>query len=314
MSASLARSASGALDVERAAALIRECKEIEPLVDLRDQARAIELYTRRRRAGLDAQIDASEIAIRAERRLGEIVRELPKSKGGRTPETGSRVEPVPKLADLGISKKESHRWQKLAEVPEEVFTAHVQHVRAVGEKLTTKGSIAATSAGAEYDSDEWYTPSKYVEAARQVMGGIDLDPASCEVANQTVGAKTFYTKAQDGLSPDLPWRGRVWLNPPFSQPAAGRFAQRLLEDFAAKRVRQAVFLQNAATDTAWFHALASRGAVCFPRRRLAFLQADGRAVDSNRSAQVLIYLGDRTAEFDSVFTEFGLVGALRGAG
>lgn len=61
-------------------------------------------------------------------------------------------------------------------------------------------------------SPEHYTPGEFVEAARHVLGAIDLDPASCARANATVRAARFYSAKDDGLA--QPWHGRVILNPP----------------------------------------------------------------------------------------------------
>lgn len=61
-------------------------------------------------------------------------------------------------------------------------------------------------------SNEWYTPSAIVDAARALMGGIDLDPASSALANETIRATNIYTEASNGFA--APWHGRVFLNPP----------------------------------------------------------------------------------------------------
>ncbi len=61
-------------------------------------------------------------------------------------------------------------------------------------------------------SNEHYTPSLLVEPARYTLGEIDLDPASCELANQTVRAKQIFTRDDNGFQRD--WHGRVFHNPP----------------------------------------------------------------------------------------------------
>lgn len=315
--AALVRAPRGAeLDVERAASILAGCKDVERVKDMADRAAAIGHWLRSQKASLQAQNDAAEIMIRSQRRLGELLREMPKALGARNvgKSGGSKLQP-PKLADQGIEKTAASRWQKLAKVPEPVFEQHVAAVRARAQKLTTSGAISATSHAATYDSDEWYTPEHFIDAASEVLGEIDLDPASSEKAQETVRAKAYWTKKDDALDARRVWRGRVWMNPPYSAPLASLFVMRLLDEHAAGRVTRAICLMNASTDTAWFHALARAGSVCLTAGRIAFLDPRGRAVQGNRVGQAFFCLGDADAHalFAARFAQYGLVGRLRGA-
>jgi hypothetical protein len=64
------------------------------------------------------------------------------------------------------------------------------------------------------ESNEHYTPRIIVEVARAAMGSIELDPASCALANrENVRAQRFFTKEDNGLA--LAWNARtVFVNPP----------------------------------------------------------------------------------------------------
>jgi len=71
--------------------------------------------------------------------------------------------------------------------------------------------------------DEWYTPSHVAEAVRETLDGrIDLDPASCEEANQIIRATKIFTKATDGMKHR--WEGNVFFNPPYSQLEINQWA------------------------------------------------------------------------------------------
>lgn len=180
--------------------------------------------------------------------------------------------------------------------------------QAQAARSTAPTDTAPLSHQAGYDSDEWYTPAEHIEAVRQVLGAIDLDPASCATAQASINARAFYTKADDGLAKE--WRGRVWLNPPYSQPAATQFADKLLAEIDAGRVTEAIMVQNASTDTGWFHRLAQRSAVCLTRGRINFNRQDGES-SANRYGQAFFYFGKNASRFGDVFGAFGLVGTLR---
>lgn len=153
--------------------------------------------------------------------------------------------------------------------------------------------------------NEWFTPSKYIELARRVLGGIDLDPASHEDAQRFVMAKNFFTKEDDGLKRQ--WNGRVWLNPPYAQPLIGQFIEKLLEELEADRVSSAIALTHNYTDTAWFQKGAEiASAICFTRGRIAFLDINGNEAAPTQG-QAFFYYGDNVEMFSKIFVDVGFV-------
>lgn len=150
---------------------------------------------------------------------------------------------------------------------------------------------------------ESYTPTNYIEAAREVMGSIDTDPASNEMAQYIVKAKTYYTLEDDGLTKE--WEGNIFLNPPYSQPEIKEFIDKLLSELTPGK--QAILLTNNNTDTNWFYDAAKRAnAVCFTKGRINFYKANGD-ITSPTNGQAFFYFGNNEEKFIKIFNKFGLV-------
>lgn len=203
-------------------------------------------------------------------------------------------------ASTGISHQQVSRWRKqLADAGKYRAQQLLAAYRKAG--LEPDANHRAEGTG----ENEWFTPAQYIEAARDVMGGIDLDPATHAVAQETVQATHFFTAAENGLAQE--WHGRVWLNPPYVQPLIARFAEKLVAEVSARRIEQAIMLTHNYTDTAWFHhAEAAADLICFTRGRIAFVDIDGAAC-SPTQGQAFFYYGAQGELFREVFCHFGFV-------
>lgn len=154
-------------------------------------------------------------------------------------------------------------------------------------------------------NNEWYTPQKYIEAARTVLGQIDLDPASNDAANEVVQAVTYHTVNDDGLLQQ--WAGRVWMNPPYAKGLVERFAEKLVYHYESGDVTEAIVLVNNATETGWFRCLAAASkAICFPGSRVRFWNPDGESSDPLQG-QAILYMGTDIEAFVFEFSPFGLL-------
>lgn len=164
------------------------------------------------------------------------------------------------------------------------------------------GAHVARSSG----DNEWYTPAEYTQAARRVMGDIDLDPASSDVANNSaggVGAFSYFTEADDGLARE--WKGRVWMNPPHARSLISRFCEKLAASVDSGTVAQAVVLVNNATETRWGRRLIdSAAASCFPTGRIRFWHPEKESA-TPLQGQAIYYFGPNADAFCLEFARFG---------
>lgn len=182
---SQANGAVGLVRYDEMCRAIQAAYEVDEVLDIKDKARAIELYMQQQH-NVEAERRACEIRLRAERKLGQMLKGMEKIHGARG--TGSNqyevrsqraTPPQPTLSDLGISKTQSSRWQKLAEVPDETW----ERTFAQPEKPSTTGIIAAHEKATRPAPEPAPAPAPEPEPARTA------------------------TPAQRGVHPDAIW---VW--------------------------------------------------------------------------------------------------------
>lgn len=239
--------------------------------------------------------ELAEIYLSAHWKFGELV-DVPVNQEGLTD------QPLPGSKNQRNFARKFKKKVRESDIPE-----YVREATDLLEQASIAGCLKWLDGGrhgnllGEY---EWYTPAPIIEAARAVMGGIDLDPSSCAIANEVVKAERYFTEEENGL--EQHWEGSVFINPPFAHPTVKYFAEKLLDSFGDGGVEQAVWLSNACVDVGWWQRLAQLGTVCFHAGRIRFYGAEGK-LQPPTLGQSIIYLGDNHDAFRATFLQFGVV-------
>lgn len=299
--------------IDRACQRLAEARTSAEVLEAKAMAEAALHYAKITKAANETHADLLRMIVRAEMRMADEI-DAGQERGDVADQgerSNVRSADVSTLNDLGVSKQRLSEWREVRDAGPEVVEQAIQDALSEGRAPTkadvhraiegpTKPHVAHNSG-----QNEWYTPEPYIVAARKVLGGIDLDPASSKEANRVVKAKEFYTVDDDGLKQR--WQGRVWMNPPYAQPLVAQFCQKLVDSVKASDVTAAMVLVNNATETGWFQSLADiSSAACFLSGRVKFWSPDKES-SQPLQGQAVLYIGTKWATFHPVFADLGTV-------
>jgi len=166
---------------------IEACERIDEVKSIIDKARALEVYAAQA-MNTEAEAKAARIRIRAERKTGELIAEGQRSgqmqtagdnagahRGKQRSSCGTTT-----LRDFGISRDQSSRWQRLAEIPKKEFdealiaddvptTIGVMRTIAIAHKNAHRESVAK-------QASDTCTTSDLSQLAGREFGTIYADP------------------------------------------------------------------------------------------------------------------------------------------
>lgn len=250
----------------------------------------------------EAYAQAARTKVEAQAEFAEICKaRFPNHRPDKC-ESGSQLRLPRFCLGFGFHVRTVQNWYPLidAETRESVLAKMIKRCWSI---LSREEPVRASS-----ESAEWYTPPEYLEAVREVLGSIDLDPASNERANQTVRAKKFFTIEDDGLSKK--WHGNVFMNPPYGQlddgsSLAAAFCEKAVMEYEAAHVKAAIILVNSMHSQRWQAPLYAHP-ICFVNHRIKFIFGDGMAENKSPTFQnMFVYLGTDDQRFADVFDQFG---------
>jgi hypothetical protein len=152
---------------------------------------------------------------------------------------------------------------------------------------------------------EYYTPQEIIEAARRVMGQIELDPFSSDVGNLRVRAARYFTPKENGLA--QPWiTPAFWMNHPFGRTTNAPCICKAEREYTEGRATEGCCITYAATSEVWFQPLLRRPQ-CYLSPRTNYYMPDGSLKMGVTKGSVVTYFGRNIEAFAREFNAFGAI-------
>lgn len=172
--------ANGLIRYDAACHAISEAKAVDEVKEIRDRSEALRAYARQAK-NKQLEMDAAEIRIRAERRIGELMKQqrdagmMAKGAKGNPGGRGAKIvrvadEPTQiTLAEVGIDKSLADRARKYAAVPDDEWEEELdcwrERVSAENKRVTTR---LESRGDAEIHREECEIPDDAIVDARFV--------------------------------------------------------------------------------------------------------------------------------------------------
>lgn len=162
-------------------------------------------------------------------------------------------------------------------------------------------------------SNEWFSPELILTPARAVFGGvIELDPASCELANKEVKALEYFTKDDDGLGKE--WKARtVFCNPPYGwldYPGGTSnlevWTKKMADEYRLGHFEEGILVAKSDTGVGWFERLWEH-TICFPFKRIKFNKPGKTKPSTVPHSSVIVYFGEHPGRFVREFKSIGRI-------
>lgn len=189
---------------ENAKTALAEYTKVDDIKDFRDKAVAVQAYAKQAN-DYDLERDASIARVRAERRAGELLRDMDKAQGvlkqgdklPQSPATTTGEQPKT-LSEMGLTKDQSSKWQKLADVPEDVFEKAINNPAG----WTNTGNHAKPISGSQILKTESPAkdPAKKIDTACLWLWGRLRDMENDKIFNRPLSE--YLDEMTDGMKPD----------------------------------------------------------------------------------------------------------------